>query len=693
MPRPKPSEIIRLLKPNPDLAEQKPGDTIPGAQPEPNVGDKDTLSQHLQKTLRECIRQREDFGFQEKMAYNEKSYYGIKDEFFSHWPWENASNFKEPITPTFVDVGRTQIQAVMFRNQAKTVLVRGFGKEDKPYAPLVAHVMNWENAAENEFYDVQSLNVFRVLKDGTGFVKTWLDVGDEFRVRHASIPMRLIYKPIRGNGCQRDKAPYYHQLIPLNEWEWKFRQGLTIGGKKVYENLDLLTPGFEPTESLAQEEMLLLQNQITGMDVEGAEQRDMRYLVETPMTYYPPGQFRAKEIVVWWSPRLGLIHRVIELDAKHERKVRGLADYWVYLSDGYAYQRSLPEILRDIQEKADYTDKQTTDAADVAINPPGYVDKQSDFAKGSFLRAPTGLYEVEKGTKITFETRDISAIIERGRHLDKLWDKAKIRSGFTDIFLGVEGERATTLGGDRIRLGKAETRFQDVLNTFGIGWRRTCEIQYELTNRAVPRKKLIQILGSADFTNVNQLFPNNPESDVGMGLADRKFNFGFAQKSQVEQEQEDFDALETTKEILLSPFGQSKAVAYKCLRKRAEIRGFAEFDVILSRPPEADVFSVEEVLQRIESNEVEVFPSPLTDRMTAEYQLFRFQAFMRSSDRFKEYSQRQKIVLIRYINRLDSILKTVILADAEKRAETDPAMALALDSLATDVAGGNIPIQ
>ena len=585
----------------------------------------------------------------------------------------------------------TQIQGAMFKNMMRTVNVSGFGKEDKPYAPLVAHVLNWENAVENELYDVQGANIFRIVKNGTGFLKTWLDVGDEFKVKHASIPLHLVYKPIRGNGCQRDKTPYYHQLIPMDENDWKFRQGLKIKGKNVYENLDMIAPGFEPAESLMAEEMRLLQNQITGMDVEGMESKDLRYMVETPMTYYPPKKLKAVEIIVWWSPRHGLIHRIIELDREFEQKIRSMADYWIYASDGFAYQRSMPEILRDIQEKASYTGKQTTDAADIAINAPAYISKQSDFGKSSFLRVPTGMYEVEKGTEITIEHRDISAIMERERHLDKLWDKAKIRSGFTDIFLGMEGERRTTLGGDQIRLNKAENRFQHILNTLNIGWRRTSEIQYELTNRHIPRKKLIQVLGSSDYTNTNQLFPQNQGQERGMGL-DRKFNYALAGKSQIEQDKEDFDSMAMTGEILQSPFGQIKAVAYKALKKRAAVRGFDEFEVIVPRPAEADIFAIEEVFQRIESGEIEVHPSPLTDNVTAEYYIFRVNAFMRT-DRFSEYTKIQQAVLDRYVRRLDGIRKMMIMADAENQAKTDPDMAMALDMLAQDAAEGRLPVQ
>src|SRR3990167_2151889 len=306
------------------------------------------------------------------------------------------------------------------------------------------------------------MNAFRVLKNGTGFIKTWLDVGDDFRIRHASIPLHLVYKPIRGNGCQRDKTPYTHQLIPMNEEDWKFRKGLKIGGKSVYENLDLLAPGFEPAESLMAEEMRMLQNQITGMDVEGHETKNMRYMIESHATYYPPEKLKAVEIIVWWSLRHGLIHRVVENDPQFEQKIRPLSDYWIYPSDGFAYQRSLPEIIRHIQESANYTLKQKTDARDIAMMPPGFIDKDSGFDPHDHVLAPNTMYEIKKGTQIQWREKNISPIIEAQGELDRLWEKAKIRTGFTDIFMGQEPDRGTTLGGDGTRMNKAETRFKPV---------------------------------------------------------------------------------------------------------------------------------------------------------------------------------------------------------------------------------------
>ena len=81
--------------------------------------------------------------------------------------------------------------------------------------------------------------------------------------------------------------------------------------------------------------------------------------------------------------------------------IRPLSDYGIWLNDGFAYNRSAPEILKDIQDKANYTDKQVTDAADKAISQPGYIEEGSGFDPNDHVRVPTGMYEVKKGTKIT----------------------------------------------------------------------------------------------------------------------------------------------------------------------------------------------------------------------------------------------------------------------------------------------------
>ena len=687
MPRPKQSEIVNLLRPNPDI-DLKANDAIPKNQSEPDIGDKDVLSEYLQKITKQDIADRDSWGFIDKQTYNEKSYYGIKDEFFSNWPWPRASNFIEPITPTLVDVGITQMQSALFRNPMNTVNVEGVSKEDKLYAPLVQHVMNYTNGVETEIHDVQGTNLFRILLRGTGFMKSWLDIGDEFKLRHASIPMQLVYKPIRGNGCQRDKCDHISQFIPLTENDWMFRRGIKIKGKDVYENLDLIAPGFEPaSDSLGGEELQLLKNQITGMDIQTADARDLRWMVETQLTYYPPEKFKAVELIVWWSLRAGIIHRVVEVDPSIKRS---LADYWVYPSDGYSYQRSLPEIIRDIHEKANYTDKQVTDASDGAIMPPGFIEEGSGFDPMEHVLVPNGMYEVKRGTNIQWKQVNITPIIERSREIDKLWDKAKTRTGFTDIFMGLEPDRQNTLGGDRLRLAKANNRFKGLLDTFNIGYRRSCEIQYDLIDRNIPRKKLVMILGSMDYSNANQLFPNVQDGGQEFGLGiDAKLNFSISGKSQEEVDIKNQDILTMTQEILATPFGQDKGVAWRCLKARSEVRGYKEYETVVPRPPEADIQSIDEVLQRIESGETQIEPSPIMENVQIEFYLFRIGAFTKT-ERFRFYNEKQKAALKLYANRLNQIREGQEIAKWQKRAESDPLVAEAMGEFMQEVGRGDM---
>lgn len=683
MGRLKPTTIARLLQPNPDLSTQ-PNDQIPKDQPIPDLNE-DYLSEELVRSLRQMIQDRETFGFEQKRKYDDESYYGIKDEFFNNWPWPGASNFQEPITPTMVDVGFTHIHSAMFRDKMKTVNVLGVGKEDRPYAPSVAHVLNWEFGIESNMYQTQIMNSFRTIQKGTGFVKTWVDFGDNFKIKNSSVPLNLIYKHIRGMGCKRGDCQGYHQLIPLTENDWKFRQGIQIGSKNVYKNLEAIVPGWGAGEAFSADDAMLIQQQATGLDVYGSDARDLRYMVESHWTHYPKGKFKAVELIVWWSPKHGLIHRVIE----NKDMIRTMSDYGIWLNPGFAYQRSAGEILMDIQQKANYTDKQTTDAADKAISQPGYIEEGSGFDPNAHVRVPTGMYEVKKGTKVTFEQTNMAAIIERGNHVDKLWDKAKIRLGFTDIFMGLNTEGAQTLGGDKIRLGKAENRFRALLDIYGIGWGNTCEIAYALTDKNIPNKKLVMILGSSDYQNLEQLFPKEKQKDFGMGLEDAKFNFGIAGKTQMEQEAEDEQhTLFLNENIKL--FGTDKGVLWKTQRAKADLIGFKDFERLVPKPIEAYSMSIDEVLQRIESGEVELQPSPMMERVEIEFYKFAVGAFVRT-ERFRSFNQRQRGELNKYLGRLDSIGTGSNLARLEDMAKTDPAVADALDQLMLQMGGGGGP--
>ena len=685
MPLPKQSELVAMLKSaNPDLEQKKPNDIIPKNQPEPSL-DKDKLSEYLMRVTKNDINDRETYGFSERMAYNEKAYNGIKDEFMQNWPHPRASAYPVPMSPVLEDVGASQIQNAMFRNPEKTVTVRGWGKEDKPYAPLVAHIHNWQNSVGVDVYDVQGQNIRRTLRHGTGFVKTWMDIGEEYKIKHASIPLNLILKPVKEDGCQRHQTSHITHLIPLNENDWNFRRGLKIGSKPVYDHLDLIAPGFSQSETLTQEELKMLENQVSGLSISEAEVRDYRYMAETQVTYYPPDSTRAKELIVWWSLRHGVIHRVIN----NEDLIRNWSSYKCYPIDGVAFHMSLHWKIRNIQEKANYTDKQVTDASDIAMMSPGFIEEGSGFDPQTQVMVLTGLYEVKRGTKIDYPQRNIAPIIQRAAELDRLWHDAQRLSMFNEYQEGTTPDRDLKVGVERLRAKKSEDRFQTMLNTFGIGWKGTNEIQYFLNNKHMPRKMAVKILGSADYSNMGQIFPKDGKSEFGLQLQ-AKFNFSPAGRSQNEVDLEQENHLAFTDKILEIYKGMA-GPTWHALKEQADIIGYQNFERMVPRPPEADIMSVEEILERIESGEREIIPSPMID---VDAYLFKLNAFKRMSERYENYSQEQKVVLQKLIGFLESIRFGKKMAELEHNAKSDPDMAMALDDVMKEVSqNGGIPGQ
>lgn len=100
--------------------------------------------------------------------------------------------------------------------------------------------------------------------------------------------------------------------------------------------------------------------------------------------------------------------------------------------------------------------------------------------------------------------------------------------------------------------------------------------------------------------------------------------------------------------------------------------------------------SIDEVLQRIESGEVELQPSPMMERVEIEFYKFAVGAFVRT-ERFRSFNQRQRGELNKYLGRLDSIGTGSNLARLEDMAKTDPAVADALDQLMLQMGGGGGP--
>ena len=664
----------------PDLNRQ-PNDMIPTDQPEPNIDQKDLIS-YLVKTTENDINDRDNFGFSQNLEYDLKAYYGVKDKFMMNWPHPNASAYPVPITPVHLDVGYTQIQNTMFRNPEKTVNVGGIGKEDRKYAPFVGAIHNWQNSVESSVYDVQSSNIFRTLLHGTGFVKTFLDVGQQFKFKHASVPITLIYKSIKGDGCQVDDCNHITQLIPLTENEWKFRVGLKFKGKSVYDDLEKIGPGFKPVEGINTESLKNLESQITGLDLESHESRDLRYFAETHLTYYPKNSFKPIELAVWWSLSGNMIHRVIV----NKDKIRPFSDYKIYPNPGKAFHYSLPKKIRNVQEKANYTDKQITDASDSVIQPEVFITEGSGFDPNNYVKVLNGMYEVKRDTQIKTLERNISPIIQRAGEIDRLWREAEQLDGFTELFQGLQTRQSNTLGADKIRFTQSQGRFRTLLNTFGIGWANTCRIQYFYNDRYMPRKKAINILGSADYKNIEQVFPKEDQTVFGLGFS-ANLNYSIAGKTQDEVDYENAIHEKFLNEII-EVYGEDVAVKYKAMQEKAEMIDFKRFEVIVNKPIEVDDMGVDEMLQRIESGEKEIIPSPAIDRLKAIQYIVTLESFKRYNDRYKNYTPDQQSTMARLIDRLNAIYTGAQLSSFGNRAKNDPQTALALEEISAGFGRG-----
>ena len=100
------------------------------------------LAIYIQNKLRDDIRDREEFKWNEKRLYDINAYEGRKKPV--NFPWKNASNFPVPLTPTLVDTAHANIIGSAFADDEKIVGVKGVAKEDIRTAPFLADLLNWQ---------------------------------------------------------------------------------------------------------------------------------------------------------------------------------------------------------------------------------------------------------------------------------------------------------------------------------------------------------------------------------------------------------------------------------------------------------------------------------------------------------------------------------------------------------------------
>ena len=678
-------EIIEKISKTPQI-EREASDSVPPAVAEPGI-DKEKLGKFLLDVFEKDVKAKMGNGWIENVAYDEKSYYGIKDQYLSQIPWPNSSNFPEPITPALLDTGHSNLLDAQFPSRTKMTTVSGIGPEDVRSAGNLEKLVNAQLLTEMDTREFMDEIDFDTLLHGTGILKVLASIGDDFQVTPRSVDIENIYTHIDAQGFKTDQMERITQIVPLTLQEKLRRVNARINGKKVYEGLENLPAGFKINGVMGDDELRQIQDEVSGTDTEKRKHDDLYSLAESYVSYQPDVASKTVELVVWWSPFTGQVFRVVE----NTEKVRPFARFWLYDYRRRFFKRSLPNLLKNIQEKADYTDKQVTDAADKAIMPAGFFEEGGGFDPDVMMRVPGGMYPIRNPNTINWERVEMGAILERGRQLDVLWDKAERLSGFTPIFQGRQPERDETLGAVQLRTNKADVRFSTIFERMNRGWNEFVNLVYYYDDKYMPREKKVRLLGTNDFQTVDELFPHDGEGKYGVGLTG-KFDFEFSGKPRSEIERKNFNVIQAIDKVMQDPgIGDNVGNVYRLRKRQFEAFGIDDFEMLVMRPPDANILSPEEAINRAMSGQKEVMPELTID---AQYWSTRIKMFMRSES-FKMAPVNYQGVLEQLLGRVEAIRKGQVraLQDAAILRQGQPGQVPVGGNGGAPVTAGNVGNQ
>lgn len=614
------------------VLKDRPSDVMPQDQmQQPNI-DETEVSKYVMEQFKNDVQDKEQWGWLDKREYDIRAYYGIKDLAMTQRPWPGASAYPVPITPTLLDTGWANIRASMRAPDGTMVKTKGVGAEDIRKAKPLEALLNWQVTNDIPMESVQDRNIFRTLLHGKAILKI---IQDFIRnaVKVISFDIENFYLPIDAEGIQQTDVDHVTQIIPLSKSDIEYRKDLNI-----YENLDKMVPGARiGTNSQGTDQLMKLKDYVTGTNKEQRSRRETYFLAETYCEYRNKSAsgygdngsstraaVKPVQIIVWWSPNGGTIHRI----AMNPEGIRPFADYDLYPNPGYFFSMSLPEKLRNIQEKANYADKQNTDAMDRSISPAMFVDDTESFRKDVQQRVPGGIYSKGKGNTIDYEPQPPR---ERGfeNQYNQMWIEARELTGLIDINQGA-GTNDKTLGQTQIRSYRADIRFSSIFSRFERGWEKTVDLIYHFDNKFMPRDTKIKVVGYADYMSIDELFPREDNSRLGLGI-EGKFDFKFAGAAVTEVEKEKQDKLNFYNAQLLMPDVMANpATAWKMRAEIAQASGIRDFETVMTKPKEVGILSAEEAIQRIVSGQTEIDIRPGID--TDSY-IFEIQLFMKSQDR------------------------------------------------------------
>src|SRR3990167_1247442 len=609
-----PKTGLTLSDTSPDLEKQGRVDVIPPVDRDDLTGlNEDHLKSYIYAEFRDILQRRFDYGWVESKVYSIKSYYGIKNEAMKHWPHEMASAFPVPLTPTLLDTAWANIQAGLFINSKKPVTIEGVGDEDIRPAAMVSKFQNWQLVNEMKIEKESDKNVFRTFLYGKGVYKVMLDIKTgTLKIR--SIAIENFHVPIDASGVQRGETDIIVHLIPLSYNDIQLRKAM-----KVYRSPDLIMPG-AGLERGHDERITQTIDNVSGQDMTEKRLNQNYYIAECDVLgYVPPDAYRPIDLKVWVSPKGFEIQRIRKID-KGMKTPYAVADAYMY-DDSRFYSMSLPEKVKNEQEKVDYADKQYTDSLDIASRPAMFADDTSEFQRGRMQRERGGIYPKGKGNTIDWEPQppvDRNSAQERAL----IWEMAERKTGIIDITQGrASAFGGKTLGELEIRAARADVRFSRLLKNFGEQLQEVNDIAYELNYYYTPKEKIMDVIGySTEGYTMNELFPVKNGELV-------KHNFQFTGKlyqDKLEEDERQMAFLDSQMTSFL--VANDLANTYNVSQAMANLRGVRNFSQIVRKPREARIVTVEEFIQRIVSGDTTVSIRPGID--TEDY-LFELQLFKR----------------------------------------------------------------
>ena len=549
-------------------------------------------------------------------------------------PWPGASAFPVPITPTILDTIWANIVASQRADDGSWCKVKGVGEEDIRKAIPLNSLMNWQLSNQIPMDRVQDLNAFRTPLHGNGLVKVMQNFTNN-SVKVISFDVENFYIPIDAEGVQFDENNgHCTQIIPLSRNDIEMRK---LWG--VYENLDDMIPGarISRASKSGSDRLQKLKDYVAGQDKERRQNRETYFMAETYKEYFPKSSsgygnygsssraaVRPKYIIVFWSPNGGVKHRIAMMDDK----TVPFANHDLYPNPGYFFSMSLPEKIRNIQEKANYADKQNTDALDKQNAPAMFVSDTTELEKARAKRVLGGIYNLGGGAdnKVFYEPLPPR---ERGfeTEVQRMWVEAQQLLGAIDISYGGQAKRDERLGQTRERIGAAGIRFSAIFKRMERGFKDSLKLIHKANNKFMDRKTKVKVIGYADYKTIDELFPREDGEQTGLGI-EGQYDFAFGGVAITEREEEKqnriqfYSAMSADQTVMVNPHD-----SWNVKEQLAEAFGIRDLETVITKPAQALVLSAQEYIQRVVSGQTDI---PLRPGLDTDSYIFEIELFMRS---------------------------------------------------------------